>query len=58
MNSNEYIKKALMVDELGTDFENIWQKNIKKLELRYPDKYSDEKAKNRDLLSERKILET
>ena|SRR3990167_4488290 len=49
---------ALLVDELGTDFENIWQKNIKKLELRYPDKYSDEKAKNRDLLSERKILET
>lgn len=48
---------ALLVDELGVDFENVWEKNIKKLELRYPEKYSDEKAKNRDLGAEREILE-
>lgn len=48
---------ALLCDELKVDFDIIWDKNIKKLELRYPEKYSDEKAKNRDLLSERAALE-
>lgn len=31
--------------------------NIAKLKVRYPDKYTDDKAINRDLLSERKELE-
>jgi len=48
---------ALFVDALGTDFQKIWQKNIQKLKLRYPEKYTDENAKLRDLEAERKVLE-
>jgi len=35
----------------------ILDTNIKKLEVRYPDKFSSDKAINRDLEVERKILE-
>lgn len=37
--------------------EDILDTNIAKLKVRYPDKYTDDKAINRDLLSERKELE-
>ena len=37
--------------------EDILQKNIDKLKARYPEKFTEEKANNRDLDKERKILE-
>lgn len=37
--------------------EAVLDTNIAKLKVRYPDKYTDDKAINRDLLSERKELE-
>jgi len=49
---------AILSDDLGVSFEEIWQKNIAKLRKRYPEKYSDELALNRDVESERKILES
>ena len=48
---------ALLCDELQVDFEDVWERNIKKLAARYPEKYSHEKAMNRDLKTEREILE-
>jgi len=47
---------ALACDELGTNFEEIQEINIKKLKSRYGEKYSDEKALNRDLDQERLTL--
>ena len=40
-----------------TDLELILEKNISKLKARYGDKFSSEKAINRDLETEKKILE-
>ena len=48
---------AIAMDELDTDFEAEMLRVIKKLRTRYPDKFSDIQAENRDLVSERKILE-
>jgi NTP pyrophosphatase (non-canonical NTP hydrolase) len=48
---------ALLSDELKVSFEEIWETNVKKLKVRYPEKYSDEKALNRDLKNERAVLE-
>ena len=48
---------ALLTDELSTSFEEIWYKNIKKLKVRYPKKYTDKKAKKRNLQKERAHLE-
>ncbi len=48
---------ALLADELGVSFEDIWEKNINKLRQRYPEKYSDEQSHLRDIATERKILE-
>jgi len=42
---------------LNIDIEKGMQTNIDKLRARYPDKFSEEKAINRDLDKERKILE-
>lgn len=39
------------------DLEAVIEKNVKKLEHRYPEKFSNDKANNRDLDGERKILE-
>jgi len=50
--------QAIMVDALGGDWENILENNIAKLKKRFADKYNDEDAQNRDLDSEREILET
>lgn len=38
-------------------FIDVMQKNIDKLRARYPDKFSEDKALNRDLSKERKVLE-
>lgn len=48
---------ALACDELGSSFEEIQQININKLKARYGEKYSDEKAINRNLNRERQYLE-
>ena len=48
---------AIAMDELDTDFEAEMLRVIKKLRARYPDKFSDILAENRDLVSERKVLE-
>ena len=39
------------------DLEEILETNVKKLESRYPDKFSEFRALNRDFQKERKILE-
>lgn len=41
----------------GWDLRDILDTNINKLALRYPEKFTAEKALNRDLKSEREILE-
>lgn len=41
----------------GWDLEEIMQTNIDKLKARFPEKFDNEKALNRDLTKERKILE-
>ena len=41
----------------GWSLEEIMESNIKKLQGRYPDKFTSDKAINRDLEFERKILE-
>ena len=48
---------ALLFDELKLDPNETMNKNIAKLKARYPEKFSKEKALNRDLEKEREILE-
>jgi len=48
---------ALALKTLGTTFEDIMERNIKKLTARYPNKFTSEDAINRDLETERTILE-
>jgi NTP pyrophosphatase (non-canonical NTP hydrolase) len=49
---------ALFMDAIGTDFETEMIRVIAKLEARYPEKFTEELAANRDLAAERKVLET
>lgn len=49
---------AIAMDELGTDFDTEQDRVIRKLKARYPSKFENELAENRDLATERKILET
>jgi hypothetical protein len=39
------------------NIEEVWEKNIEKLRARYGEKFSSERAINRDLETERTILE-
>lgn len=48
---------AIALQALGTDFESVMQTNIDKLKARYPEKFTEESANNRDLETERQILE-
>lgn len=48
---------AVMADTLGVSFDDIQEKNIAKLKARYGAKFSEVAALNRDLDTERKILE-
>lgn len=48
---------AILCDALGISFEKVWDINIKKLKTRYPDKYSNRRALNRNISRERKVLE-
>ena len=49
---------AIAMDELDTNFETEMLRVIKKLKVRYPDKYSDLLAENRDLMAERTVLDS
>jgi NTP pyrophosphatase (non-canonical NTP hydrolase) len=48
---------AIMVDHMKANMGDLLSTVIKKLQLRYPDKYSDNSAINRDVVAERKVLE-
>lgn len=48
---------AVACDELNTNFEELMQMNIAKLQKRYGDKFTEEAALNRDIDSERALLE-
>ena len=48
---------AIALNALGKTFEEAMQANIDKLSARYPDKFTEEAATNRDLDKEREILE-
>lgn len=49
---------AVAIDVLQTTFEDVMNVNIEKLKIRYPEKFTEEKAINRNLKEERKILES
>jgi NTP pyrophosphatase (non-canonical NTP hydrolase) len=48
---------GLAVDVLQTTFNEVLTVNIDKLKARYPEKFTEEAAINRDLNTERSILE-
>lgn len=48
---------AILCKALGVDWENALKKNIAKLKARYPDKFTEHHAVNRDLEAERSVLE-
>lgn len=48
---------AILLRELDLDFEDILQLNIDKLKARFPEKFTEHHALNRDLDTERSILE-
>ena len=49
--------EALALDETGTNFETVMRTNLQKLKARFPEKFTEHHAINRDLQTERKILE-
>ena len=48
---------AIALDELDGDFESVMATNIAKLKARFPNKFTEEDAENRNLDKEREILE-
>lgn len=49
---------AILADVLGMKtFNEIFQRNIAKLKTRYPEKFTEEKAENRNITEERATLE-
>lgn len=48
---------AMLLRVLHVDFDDVMRQNIKKLKDRFPDKFTTEAANNRNLDSERKVLE-
>jgi NTP pyrophosphatase (non-canonical NTP hydrolase) len=48
---------GLAIGQLGTTWGEVFEANIKKLATRYPEKFSEFHALNRDLEKERAILE-
>jgi NTP pyrophosphatase (non-canonical NTP hydrolase) len=49
---------AIACDELGVEFEPLMETNIAKLKARYGEKFTEHRAENRDLDTERTILES
>jgi len=50
--------QAICIDSLNSDFETVMNTNIKKLKARFPDKFTSDKAIDRNIDAERQILET
>lgn len=48
---------AVMCDAYGFDMEEVMARNIAKLKMRYPDKFTEKAAQVRDLDAERNVLE-
>lgn len=48
---------SIAMDEIGTNYGAEMQRVINKLKSRYPEKFTEENAENRDLKKEREILE-
>ena len=48
---------SLLLRRLQKRFDDVFEQNIAKLRVRYPEKFSEEAALNRNLDSERKALE-
>lgn len=48
---------AMLFRELDTDFDDVATININKLKARFPEKFTQDKAYDRDLKTEREILE-
>jgi NTP pyrophosphatase (non-canonical NTP hydrolase) len=48
---------AIAMDALGTNFHEVQKANIEKLKARFPDRFTEEQASNRNLELERHILE-
>lgn len=55
---NIYVALKLFESAYGLEGSSIREKNIHKLKVRYPAKYSDNLAVNRDTDAERKVLES
>ncbi len=63
LHGEDYLEVVLVmctvfVNSLGEDILTVLTKNINKLEQRYPEKFTFDKALNRDLDAERQILES
>jgi len=48
---------AILLSTIGSDFEEVQRINIEKLRARFPNKFTEADANNRDLDKEREILE-
>jgi NTP pyrophosphatase (non-canonical NTP hydrolase) len=48
---------AIIADQLGVDFDSVMERNIEKLQTRYGEKFTEERATNRDITAERTTLE-
>lgn len=48
---------AVIIDEIGSSFEEVMIMNVAKLKARFPEKFTEDQAINRDTEKERKILE-
>ena len=48
---------AIILNRLGYDFETIMKMNIEKLQKRYPDKFNEDKAINKNINEELKHFE-
>lgn len=48
---------AMLFRELDTDFESVATTNLDKLKARFPEKFTQEKAYDRDIVIEREVLE-
>ena len=47
---------SLILDAIGSSWEEVWMMNIDKLRMRYPEKFTEVAAKERDLAKERQSL--
>lgn len=54
---DQFWYQAIAADELGTTFEREQERNNEKLKIRFPAKFTQEDANNRDLDAERAVIE-